>query len=208
MATDIHALGEFLSQPDTVLDNVHSTYDASSWQVSHQLTAYGNWRLLPLVIGLSFCSTIPTFSPSQFGTRSQAATNGSSLLSISNGTVLFQDTHFPYGYWRRAIPYPLLALSKCALPTLPPLTASYRMTSSRMTGFLLTAPTPSQALEAITFLQSVQAPEVITGFGLEVATPILNSEHAVALEYLKSLLASAEQPWQTKVKRERPPPSL
>ena len=51
------ALAEFLSQPDTVLDDVPYTYDATSWQVAHQLTSFGNWILLPMVIGLSYGST-------------------------------------------------------------------------------------------------------------------------------------------------------
>ena len=50
------ALAKFLSQPDTVLDDVPYTYDATNWQVTHQLTSYGNWILLPLVIGLSYGS--------------------------------------------------------------------------------------------------------------------------------------------------------
>ena len=51
------ALAEFLTQPDTVLDDVPYTYDATSWQVAHQLTSFGNWILLPMVIGLSYGST-------------------------------------------------------------------------------------------------------------------------------------------------------
>ena len=54
---DHQALGDFLSQPDTVLDDVPSTFDATSWKVTHQLTFFGHWRLLPLVMGLTYGST-------------------------------------------------------------------------------------------------------------------------------------------------------
>ena len=51
---DHQALGDFISQPDTVscLDDLHYTFDAASWKVAHQLTFFGSWRLLPLVMSL------------------------------------------------------------------------------------------------------------------------------------------------------------
>ena len=55
-------------------------------------------------------------------------------------------------------------------------------------------------------LLTVLAPEVITAFGLRIASPLLNGEQGVALDYLKSVLASAEEPWQVKTRRHRPPP--
>ena len=56
---DHQALGDFISQPDTVssLDDLPYTFDATSWKVTHQLTFFGSWRLLPLVMGLSYGST-------------------------------------------------------------------------------------------------------------------------------------------------------
>ena len=60
---DHQALGDFISQPDTVssLDDLHYTFDAASWKVAHQLTFFGSWRLLPLVMGLSYGSTTYLF---------------------------------------------------------------------------------------------------------------------------------------------------
>ena len=60
---DHQALDDFISQPDTVssLDDLHYTFDAASWKVAHQLTFFGSWRLLPLVMGLSYGSTTYLF---------------------------------------------------------------------------------------------------------------------------------------------------
>ena len=60
---DHQALGDFISQPDTVssLDDLPYTFDDHSWKVAHQLTFFGSWRLLPLVMGLSYGSTIYLF---------------------------------------------------------------------------------------------------------------------------------------------------
>ena len=56
---DHQALGDFISQPDTIsiLDDLPYTFDATSWKVTHQLTFFGSWRLLPLVMGLTYGST-------------------------------------------------------------------------------------------------------------------------------------------------------
>ena len=50
----------------------------------------------------------------------------------------------------------------------------------------------------------LQAPEVIPDFGFRVASPLLEKEHMKALECLKSLIASAEDDWQVKRRRQRP----
>ena len=54
---DHQALGDFLSQPDTSLEDVPSTFDDHSWKVAHQITYFGSWRLLPFVMGLTYGST-------------------------------------------------------------------------------------------------------------------------------------------------------
>ena len=55
-------------------------------------------------------------------------------------------------------------------------------------------------------LLTVLAPEVISAFGSRVASPLIDGEQGVALDYLKTVLASAEEPWQVKTRRHRPPP--
>ena len=55
-------------------------------------------------------------------------------------------------------------------------------------------------------LLTIVAPEVISAFGSRVASPLLDGEQGVALDYLKSVLESAEEPWQVKTRRHRPPP--
>ena len=54
---DHQALGDFLSQPDTSLEDVPSTFDDHSWKVAHQITYFGSWRLLPFVMGPTYGST-------------------------------------------------------------------------------------------------------------------------------------------------------
>ena len=54
---DHQALGDFISQPDTSLDDLPSTFDDHSWKVAHQITYFGSWRLLPFVMGLTYGST-------------------------------------------------------------------------------------------------------------------------------------------------------
>ena len=54
---DHQALGDFISQPDTSLEDVPSTFDDHSWKVAHQITYFGSWRLLPFVMGLTYGST-------------------------------------------------------------------------------------------------------------------------------------------------------
>ena len=54
---DHQALGDFLSQPDTSLEDVPSTFDDHSWKVAHQIIYFGSWRLLPFVMGLTYGST-------------------------------------------------------------------------------------------------------------------------------------------------------
>ena len=44
---DHQALGDFISQPDTSLEDLPSTFDDHSWKVAHQITYFGSWRLLP-----------------------------------------------------------------------------------------------------------------------------------------------------------------
>ena len=53
---------------------------------------------------------------------------------------------------------------------------------------------------------AIQAPEVIRDFGFRIASPLLSGEHMTALEHLKSIIAATEEPWQVKLRRQRPPP--
>ena len=53
---------------------------------------------------------------------------------------------------------------------------------------------------------SLQTAEVLRDFGLRVASPFLEKDHTKALEYLKSLIASTEDDWQVKRRRQRPAP--
>ena len=60
---DHQALGDFISQPDTVssLDDLPYTFDDHSWKVAHQITYFGSWRLLPFIMGLTYGSTTYLF---------------------------------------------------------------------------------------------------------------------------------------------------
>ena len=53
---------------------------------------------------------------------------------------------------------------------------------------------------------SLQTPEILRDFGLRVASPFLEKDHMKAFEYLKSLIASTEDDWQVKRRRQRPFP--
>ena len=41
---DHQALGDFISQPDTSLEGLPSTFDDHSWKVAHQITYFGSWN--------------------------------------------------------------------------------------------------------------------------------------------------------------------
>ncbi len=83
---NLDALGDFLSQPDTVLDSTPHTYDAASWQITHQLTSCGHWPFLPLAIGLSYDANTTT-SNSAYGTKYPLAIVSNSHRNTLNGTA-------------------------------------------------------------------------------------------------------------------------
>ena len=299
------ALAQFLSQPDTVLDDVPYTYDASSWQVAHQLTSFGNWILLSMVIGLSYGSTtyffpltirdqIPGSNHWQLAAENfewHGTLPGHPLVILSFAqnslTLTAQKVHiarFPYpspntrsnvdsleppgwtmfpapgSYFFAAAslsrghvhPVKPLVIDPTDYP-LPPLLIRWPQTSPGKASNLPLAtpaemfPVPgwlSQDAKALfekgpAFLASstclvdenlvvrdwlpaycahtipgfgedhlltIVAPEVISAFGSRVASPLLDGEQGVALDYLKSVLESAEEPWQVKTRRHRPPP--
>ena len=288
------ALAEFLSQPDTVLDDVPYTYDATSWQVAHQLTSFGNWILLPMVIGLSYGSAtyffpltirdqIPGSNNWQLAAENfewHGTLPGHPLVILSFAqnslTLTAQKVHiarFPYpspntrsnvdsleppgwtmfpapgSYFFAAAslsrghvhPVKPLVIDPTDYP-LPPLLIRWPQTSPGKASNLPLAtpaemfPVPgwlSQAAKALfekgpAFLASstclvdenlvvrdwlpaycahtipgfgedhlltIVAPEVISAFGSRVASPLLDGEQGVALDYLKSVLDSAEEPY-------------
>ena len=55
-------------------------------------------------------------------------------------------------------------------------------------------------------LLTILAPEVISAFGSRVASPLIDGEQGVAIDYFKTVLDAAEEPWQVKTRRHRPPP--
>ena len=55
-------------------------------------------------------------------------------------------------------------------------------------------------------ISPLQAPEVIQAFGSCIASPLLTGDHTTALEYLKTIIETAEEPWQVVRRRQRPPP--
>ena len=257
------------------------TYDATSWQVAHQLTSFGNWILLPMVISLSYGSTTYFFP---LTIRDQIPGSNKWQLAAENfewhgtlpghpypspNTKSNVDSLEPPGWTMFPAPgsyfFAAASLSRGHVhpvkplvidPTdyaLPPLLIRWPQTSPGKASNLPLAtpaemfPVPgwlSQASKTLfekgpAFLASstclvddnlvvrdwlpaycahtipgfgedhlltIVAPEVISAFGSRVASPLIDGEQGVALDYLKSVLDSAEEPWQVKTRRHRPPP--
>ena len=280
------ALAEFLSQPDTVLDDVPYTYDATSWQVAHQLTSFGNWILLPMVIGLSYGSTtyffpltiqdqIPGSNKWQLAAENfewHGTLPGHPLVILSFAqdslTLTAQKVHnarFPYpspmnrsnvdslepsGWTMFPAPgsyfFAAASLSRGHVHPVKPLSPGkasnlHLATPAEMFPVPGWLPEASKALfeKGPAFLASsnclvddnlvirdwlpaycahtipgfgedhlltIVAPEVISAFGSRVASPLIDGEQGVTIDYLKTVLDAAEEPWQVKTRRHRPPP--
>ena len=76
---DTQALADYISQPDTTLNDQPSVFTSESWLYTHQITSFGRWDPLPLCLCLSqgtlvsyFClSSQPNTFPRRIRQRSR-----------------------------------------------------------------------------------------------------------------------------------------